>query len=97
MGRVSSRLKKIIGDLKSQKIIDIDDLYEAKKKTENDLKAVNTPQQLGSDYHPSHAVYISTQNLVSVLAEKLTSLQEMNKLSIAVEQSHRANAFRLEK
>ena len=87
MGIISNRLKKMLSDLKSRKIVNLDDLYKARKKIEEDLKTIKTPYQLGADYHPSHAVYVSTQNLVSVLAENLSILQEMDELAKIVEKS----------
>ena len=77
----------MLSDLKNQKIINIDDLYEARKESEEDLKTIKTPQQLGVDYHPSHAVYVSTQNLVSLIAEKLSVLLSMKKYARIVGKS----------
>ena len=87
MGRISNKLKKNFTNLKNQKIINIDDLYKAQKQSEEDLKTIKTPQQLGSDYHPSHAVYVSTQNLVSLIAENLSGLDEMDEFSKIVVKS----------
>lgn len=81
MGRISAKLRKIFDNIRNKKIIDIKDLHDAKKKSEEDLKTVKSPQDLGSDYHPFHAVYISTQNLVSLLAENLTSFNELDEFS----------------
>ena len=77
----------MFSDLKSQKIINIDDLYEAQRQSEEDLKTIKTPYQLGSEYHPSHAVYVSTQNLVSLLAENLSVLLSMKKYARIVGRS----------
>ncbi len=77
----------MFSDLKSQKIVNIDDLYKAQKQSEEDLKTIKTPQQLGSDYHPSHAVYASTQNLVSLIAENLSGLEEMEEFVKIFEKS----------
>ena len=81
MGMISAKLRKLFEDIRNQKIIDIQDLHDAKKKSEEDLKSVKSPQELGNDYHPFHAVYISTQNLVSVLGENLTFLEELDEFS----------------
>lgn len=87
MGIISAKLRKRFNDIKNQKIINIKDLHEAKKKSEEDLKSIKTPQQLGTDYHPFHAVYVSTQNLVSLLAENLTVFEELDELSSKVEKA----------
>jgi len=87
MGRISVKLRKLFVDIRNQKIIDINDIHEAKKQSEENLKSVKTHRQLGSDYHPFHAVYVSTQNLVSVLAENLTAFDELAELSIKVEKA----------
>ncbi len=87
MGRISNKLKKNFTNLKNQKIINIDDMRKAQKQSEEDLKTIKTPQQLGADYHPSHAVYVSTQNLVSLIAENLSGLEEMDEFAKIVTKS----------
>ncbi len=64
MRKISVKLRKVFEDIRNQKIIDIKDLHDAKKKSEEDLKSVKKPQDLGSDYHPFHTVYISTNSVV---------------------------------
>jgi len=81
MGRISAKLRKLFYEIKNQKIIDIQALHQAQKKSEEDIKSINRPENLEHDYHPFHAVSISTQNLVSVLAENLTSFDELDELS----------------
>lgn len=87
MGRISAKLRKQFNEIKNQKIIDIQALHQAKKKSEEDIKSINRPEDLGHDYHPFHAVYISTQNFVSVLAENLTAFDELDAFSRKVEKA----------
>ncbi|MBN2736421.1 MAG: hypothetical protein JXR70_05525 [Spirochaetales bacterium] len=87
MGRISAKLYKRFNDIKNRKIIDIKDLHQAKKKSEEDIESIIKPEELGQDYHPFHAVYISTQNLVSVLAENLTAFDELDEYSKKVEKA----------
>ncbi|GAG97705.1 unnamed protein product, partial [marine sediment metagenome] len=76
MGIISTKLKNTFSQIKKQKIIQIDDIYKAHKKSEEDIKTIKTPDQFKQDMHPVHAVYASTQNLVSYLAENLSVLPE---------------------
>ncbi len=81
MEKVSLSLKKCLNRIKEKKIINIKDLYEAKKLNQKNMESLKTLKQLASEYHPSHAVYISVQNLVSVLGEFFTTFNEFNELS----------------
>ncbi len=78
MGVISTKLKNRFSQIKKQKIIQIDDIYKANKKSEEDVKTIITPDQFEEEMHPSHAVYASTQNLVSYLAENLSILPELD-------------------
>ena len=78
MGNVSNRLIRMLSAARTQKVVNIEDLYAAQKKSEEDLKSIKTPDQFGSEVHPFHAVYASVQNLVSVLAENLSVLKEFD-------------------
>lgn len=77
MGIISTKIKNRISTLKKKKVINIKSLYKAKIKSENAAKTIKTPEEL-KNFHPIHAVYISTQNLVSIIAENLSTLPEMN-------------------
>lgn len=78
MGVISTKLKNRFSQIKKQKIIKIDDIYKANKKSEEDVKTIITPDQFEEELHPSHAVYASTQNPVSYLAENLSILPELD-------------------
>ena len=84
MGIISTKLKNTFSQIKKQKIIQIDDIYKALKKSEEDIKTIKAPDQFGQDMHPVHAVYASTQNLVSYLAENLSVLPEFKEYYEAV-------------
>ena len=87
MGAVSRRLIKLFEYERSRKIVNIDDLYRAQKKSEEDLKTINTPEELTPEHHPFHAMYVSIQNLVSVIAENLSVLKELDEFSGRVEKA----------
>ncbi len=77
MGIISTELRYRVSQVKSQQIIQIADIYKAHEKSEEDIKTIKTPGQFEGDMHPSHAVYASTQNIVSYLAENLSVLPEL--------------------
>ena len=77
MGIISAKLRHRVSQVKRQKIIQIEDIYKAHKKSKEDIKTIKTPGQFEGDMHPSHAIYASTQNLVSYLAENLSVLPEL--------------------
>lgn len=76
MGIISTKLRNRCSQIKKQKIIQIDDIYKAHNKSEEDIKTIKSPDQFEERMHPSHAVYASTQNLISYLAENLSVLPE---------------------
>lgn len=76
MRNVSKRLKSQINQLKQKKVIQLSDIYTAKQQLKNDINTIKGLEDL-KEYHPIHAVYISTQNLVSYLAENLSVLPEL--------------------
>ncbi len=45
MGVISIKLKNRFSQIKKQKIIQIDDIYKAHKKSEEDIKTIKTPDQ----------------------------------------------------
>ena len=78
MGIVSDSLKANIKKFKMRKFnLDMNELYNVARQTEEAKKSIKTLDQL-TDYHPIHAVYIATQNLVSLLSEHLSILPEFN-------------------
>lgn len=77
MGIISAELRYRVSQVKRQQIIQIEDIYKAHEKSEEDIKTIKTPGQFEGDMHPSHAVYASTQNIVSYLAENLSVLPEL--------------------
>lgn len=53
MGVISTKLKNRFSQIKKQKIIKIDDIYKANKKSEEDVKTIITPDQFEEELHPS--------------------------------------------
>ena len=84
VGRISNRLIKLFEYERAKKIINIDDLYRAQEKSEEDLKSIRTLDQLDPGQNPFHAVYVSAHNLISVIAEKLSGLKELAEFSKVV-------------
>lgn len=77
MGQVSKKLKRQIRTIKaSYRNVPLSDLRQFTQPGESQPDPVKTLDQL-QDYHPVHAVYLATQNLVSYLAEELSALPAM--------------------
>jgi hypothetical protein len=75
MGRVSKKLSKMIRSSRKQKEVRLRDYAKGKhllNDSKNDVKEVKELVENG--YDPLHAVYLSAQNLVSVLSELLSDL-----------------------
>lgn len=87
MGQISAKLQKRFIDIKNRKILDFQELNEAIRKLEENINSVKGPIVSWHDYHPFSALYSSIQNLVSVLAEILTSFKELEELSRKVEKA----------
>ena len=80
MGPIS---KKVIAGLEkanNQKIIDFNELKQAKVYAQDLDKTIISEDAL-SKYDPLHAVYIYAQNKVSVLVEQLSGLPALSKLT----------------
>ena len=75
MGRISKKLSKMIRSSRKRKVVRLRDYAKGKhllNDSENDVKDVKELVENGHD--PLHAVYLSAQNLVSVLSEFLSDL-----------------------
>lgn len=80
MGPIS---KKVIAELKkakNKKIINFQELKEAKTHADNLEKIILSEDELG-EHDPLHAVYIYAQNKVSLLVEQLSGLSAVSKLT----------------
>jgi hypothetical protein len=75
MGRISKKLSKMIRSSRKPKVIRLRDYAKEKQlldDSKNDVREVKELVENG--YDPLHAVYLSAQNLVSVLSEFLSDL-----------------------
>lgn len=77
MGQISSKLKKEIIKFRSKRIIQIENLYKAKAMSIASMQSFKTINDL-NDLEPVHAIYVSTQHLVSYLAELFSILPLFN-------------------
>jgi len=77
MRKIAAKVSKRISKLSASKIIDLNEYRRQKKETESlfdDIMTAETAIQTG--YDPLHAIYIHTQNLLSVLTEALQAVPE---------------------
>jgi len=86
MGPISKKVIAGLKKAKNQKIIDFKELKEAKTFAQDLDKTVISEDSL-SKYDPLHAVYIYSQNKVSVLVEQLADLPALSKLTNTLEQA----------
>ena len=86
MGPISKKVIAGLKKAKNQKIIQFEELKEAKVYADDLEKSVATEEQL-SDHDPLHAVYIYAQNRVSVLVEQLADLKSLSKLTGTLDQA----------
>lgn len=77
MRKIASKVSKRIRKINTSKVIDLGEFRQQKKITEdlfNEIMAIE--QAIESGYDPLHAIYIHTQNLLSVLTESLQDVPE---------------------
>ncbi|MEE9383009.1 MAG: hypothetical protein V3V08_06295 [Nannocystaceae bacterium] len=75
---IASKLVKMMNRYVKGKVVDLKAFQTGKENAAELQKTVATREEL-ADYHPAHAIYIYTQNQVSVMSEQLTSLKEMDR------------------
>ncbi|HSL61197.1 MAG TPA: hypothetical protein VK885_05390, partial [Desulfotignum sp.] len=80
MGPISKKVTAGLKKAKNKKIINFQELKEAKTNAENLDKTLISEEQLG-EHDPLHAIYISAQNKISVLVEQLSELPALSKLT----------------
>ncbi|MCG5516882.1 MULTISPECIES: hypothetical protein [unclassified Ectothiorhodospira] len=74
---------KVIKKMRSHvgaKVVDLSAVMEGKKNAQALQKTVASAEDL-ADLHPAHAIYVYAQNQASVMAEQLTMLPEMDRLT----------------
>ncbi len=86
MGPISKKVIAGLKKAKNQKIIQIEELREAKEYSSELENSVVTEEQL-VDHDPLHAIYIYAQNRVSVLVEQLADLKSLSKLTGTLDQA----------
>jgi len=77
MRKIAAKVSKRIKQSKSNKIVNLSDFRQQKKVTEDLFNEVMTTEQaIEAGHDPLHAVYIHTQNLLSILTESLQDIPE---------------------
>lgn len=77
MRKIATKVLKRINKSNAKKVIDLNEYRQQKKATEdlfNQITTTETAIKAGND--PLHAVYIHTQNLLSILVEALQNIPE---------------------
>lgn len=72
MGEISEKLVTMIRSSRSKKVVQLRDYAKGKQFIANEVKDVQ--QLVDKGYNPLHAIYVSAQNLVSLLAELFSEL-----------------------
>ncbi len=86
MGPISKKVIAGLKKAKKKKIINFQELKEAKIHADNLEKTIISEEKL-SKHDPLHAIYIYTQNKVSVLVEQLSDLSAVSKLTNILDQA----------
>lgn len=86
MGPISKKVIAGLKKTKNQRIINFQELKEAKTHADNLEQTVISEKKL-SKHDPLHAVYIYAQNKVSVLVKQLSALDSLSKLTNLLESS----------
>lgn len=87
MGIIAEKLRRQLKETQAgRRTAPVSDLRRLVRRVQREIGPARRPRQLG-DYHPSHATYLATQNLVSYLAEELSALREMWEYSAVVGQA----------
>ena len=77
MRKIAAKVSKRISKSKTNKVINLGEYRQQKKMTEDLFNEIMTMEQaIKSGHDPLHAVYIYTQNLLSVLTESLQEIPE---------------------
>jgi hypothetical protein len=78
MGTIAERLKRHLGTTKAgRQPALLSKLRRLVRRVESEIGPAKSPYGFQQHYHPTHAVYLATQNMVSYLAEVLSALSEM--------------------
>ena len=77
MRKIATKVLKRINKSNARKVIDLNEYRQQKKSTEDLFNQITTTETaIKTGHDPLHAVYIHTQNLLSILVEALQALPE---------------------
>jgi hypothetical protein len=74
MGEISKKLAKMIRSSRTKKVVQLREYAEGKQLLRNKNGVKDVRELVDKGYDPLHAVYVSAQNLVSILSEILSEL-----------------------
>jgi hypothetical protein len=87
MGIVAEKLRRQLNEKKAgRRATPVSDLRRLARRIQRELGPARRPRRL-RDYHPTHATYLAAQNLVSYLAEEMSTLRELWEYSAIVGQA----------
>jgi hypothetical protein len=87
MGTIAEKLRRRLGKTRiSRQPTALSKLRHLVRHVEDEIGPAKSPHGLRG-YHPSHAVYLATQNMVSYLAEELSALPELHEYAKTVGQA----------
>ena len=79
MRKIATKVLKQINKANARKVIDLNEYRQQKKATEDLFKQIITTETaIKTGHDPLHAVYIHTQNLLSILVEALQAIPELS-------------------
>ena len=77
MRKIATKVLKQINKANARKVIDLNEYRQQKKATEDLFnQIITTEKAIKTGHDPLHAVYIHTQNLLSILVEALQAIPE---------------------
>ena len=77
---IADKLVKKMRRYQRQNVIDLASVIAVQENAGELQKTVATAERF-ADFHPAHAIYVLAQNQMSVMAEQLTALQEMDRFA----------------
>jgi hypothetical protein len=77
---IADKLIKKMRSYVRGKVVDLTAVMEGKKSAEALQETVATREEL-AELHPAHAIYVYAQNQISVMAEQLTTLPEIDRFT----------------
>ena len=87
MGITAEKLRRQLSETKAgRRATPISNLRRLARRVQKELGPAKAPRRF-RDYHPTHAVYLAAQNLVSYLDEEMSTLREMWEYNAVVGQA----------